>query len=50
MLDACYANPERWSQKDIINVAYSGKFSSDRTIREYAENIWNLKPLPVTSA
>ncbi|HEY3852584.1 MAG TPA: glycogen/starch/alpha-glucan phosphorylase, partial [Steroidobacteraceae bacterium] len=48
-LDACYANPERWSQKAIINVACSGKFSSDRTIREYAENIWNLKPSPVTS-
>ena len=49
-LDACYANPDAWSRKAIINVAFSGKFSSDRTIREYAENIWNLKTSPVTSA
>ena len=49
-LDACYANPQLWSQKAVINVASSGKFSSDRTIGEYAEEIWNLKPSPVTSA
>jgi starch phosphorylase len=47
-LDACYSNPETWARKAIINVACSGKFSSDRTIREYAENIWDLKPSPVT--
>jgi starch phosphorylase len=47
-LDACYADRERWSRKAIINVASSGKFSSDRTIKEYADEIWNLKPSPVT--
>jgi len=47
-LDACYANRETWSRKAVINVACSGKFSSDRTIREYAGEIWNLKPSPVT--
>jgi len=47
-LDACYANPETWSRKAIINVACSGKFSSDRTIREYADDIWNLKVSPVS--
>jgi starch phosphorylase len=47
-LDACYADPGAWSRKAIINVACSGKFSSDRTIEEYAEEIWNLKPSPVT--
>jgi starch phosphorylase len=47
-LDACYADGETWSRKAIINVACSGKFSSDRTIREYAGEIWNLKPSPVT--
>ena len=31
----------------IMNVASSGKFSSDRTIKEYAEEIWNVKPLGV---
>jgi starch phosphorylase len=38
-----YSNPEAWSRKAIINVACSGRFSSDRTIREYAADIWNLK-------
>jgi starch phosphorylase len=47
-LDACYADRETWSRRAIINVACSGKFSSDRTIREYADQIWNLKPSPVT--
>ena len=44
---ALYADPEAWSRKAIINVACSGKFSSDRTITEYANEIWNLKPSPV---
>ena len=43
-LDACYADPNQWSRKAIINIASSGKFSSDRTIREYAEEIWGMKP------
>src|SRR6266436_5174376 len=47
-LNACYADRETWSRKAVINVASSGKFSSDRTIREYAGDIWNLKPSPVT--
>ena len=47
-LDACYASPEIWSRKAIINVACSGKFSSDRTIKEYAKDIWNLRVSPVS--
>jgi starch phosphorylase len=46
-LDACYADPEAWSRKAIINVACSGRFSSDRTIREYADEIWNMRTSPV---
>ena len=46
-LAALYADPEAWSRKAIINVACSGNFSSDRTIMEYANEIWNLKLSPV---
>jgi starch phosphorylase len=46
-LTALYQDPTAWTRKAIINVARSGKFSSDRTITEYAEQIWGLKPSPV---
>jgi starch phosphorylase len=42
-----YADPDAWARKAIINVACSGKFSSDRTIAEYAAGIWNATPCPV---
>ncbi len=42
-----YVNRTAWSHKAILNVAHSGKFSSDRSIREYAEEIWKAKPCPV---
>ncbi len=44
---ALYANPDAWARKAILNVAGSGKFSSDRTISEYATKIWDVKPCPV---
>jgi starch phosphorylase len=43
-----YAAPHEWAHKAILNVAGSGKFSSDRTIAEYAASIWNVKPCPVS--
>ena len=46
-LAALYADPEVWARRAIINVACSGKFSSDRTITEYANEIWNLQRSPV---
>jgi starch phosphorylase len=46
-LVALYADPDGWTRKGILNVAGSGKFSSDRTIAEYAADIWNAKPCPV---
>jgi starch phosphorylase len=42
-----YADQERWAQKVILNIAGSGRFSSDRTIADYAREIWNVKPCPV---
>jgi len=42
-----YANEDGWARKAILNVAGSGKFSSDRTIAEYASDIWNVEPCPV---
>jgi len=42
-----YGNPDEWTRKVILNVAGSGRFSSDRTIAEYAADIWQVKPCPV---
>ncbi len=46
-LGALYADPDAWSRKAILNVASSGRFSSDRTISEYATEIWKAEPCPV---
>lgn len=42
-----YSTPDAWASKAIMNVACSGKFSSDRTIAEYAAGIWNIVSCPV---
>ena len=42
-----YRRPDDWALKAILNIAGSGKFSSDRTISEYAEEIWHVRPCPV---
>lgn len=46
-LRALYADSEDWARKAILNVASSGRFSSDRTVAEYAAEIWNVQPCPV---
>jgi starch phosphorylase len=42
-----WADVERWTRMSIMNTARSGGFSSDRTIREYARDIWSVKPVEV---
>ena len=42
-VDALYREPDAWAAKAIINVSAMGLFSSDRTIREYAKNVWGLQ-------
>src|SRR5262249_41554966 len=42
-----YGDQDAWAHKAILNVASSGKFSTDRTIAEYAAEIWGVKPCPV---
>jgi len=44
---ALYANSGEWARKAILNIASSGKFSSDRTIAEYARDIWKTEPCPI---
>ena len=46
-VDAAYRHPAQWAKMAILNTARLGKFSSDRTIREYAQDIWNIKPAKV---
>lgn len=40
----CLQNPKAWNSMVLKNIAASGKFSSDRTIKEYAKDIWNMEP------
>ncbi|MBR4189775.1 MAG: glycogen/starch/alpha-glucan phosphorylase [Kiritimatiellae bacterium] len=42
-----YEQPDRWSRMCLMNIANSGKFSTDRTIAEYAKEIWHITPCPV---
>jgi starch phosphorylase len=44
---ALYQQPDAWARKSILNVGHSGRFSSDRTIAEYAADVWSAKPCPV---
>ena len=45
-VSAQWQEPADWTRKAVLNVARMGKFSSDRTIREYARAIWGLTPVP----
>ena len=45
LLEAAYKDPAKWNRMSLCNIASAGIFSADRSIKEYAENIWNVKPL-----
>lgn len=47
MIDVAYRNQDEWLKKCICNIAHSGKFASDRTIAEYAAEIWRINPLTI---
>eukprot|EP01114_Cavostelium_apophysatum_P003579 TRINITY_DN1354_c0_g1_i2.p1 TRINITY_DN1354_c0_g1~~TRINITY_DN1354_c0_g1_i2.p1 ORF type:complete len:919 (+),score=264.06 TRINITY_DN1354_c0_g1_i2:132-2888(+) len=44
-VDKCYQNHAEWTRKSIMSTAGSGTFSSDRTIRQYAQKIWGIEPV-----
>ncbi|MCL2571160.1 MAG: glycogen/starch/alpha-glucan phosphorylase [Defluviitaleaceae bacterium] len=46
-VDAAYSDKARWAKMAIMNTASAGKFSSDRTIKQYAEEIWNMQPVTI---
>ncbi len=43
--DTLFADPDEWTRKSVINALSMGPFSSDRSVREYADNIWGIKPV-----
>jgi starch phosphorylase len=46
-VSAAWADAERWTRMSILNTAHGVRFSSDRSIREYCEDIWNVEAVPV---
>lgn len=44
-IDAAYADVERWNRMALVNISRAGIFAADRSIDEYAENIWHIKPV-----
>ena len=49
-VDKIYQDQDEWTRRSILYTAGSGFFSSDRTIKQYADEIWDVKPVPVPSS
>ena len=43
---ALYGNQETWNRMSLVNIAGAGRFAADRSIRDYAGNIWHASPVP----
>ena len=46
-LEKAYRDKKKWNEMAILNVARMGKFSTDRTMKEYNADIWNVEPTPI---
>ena len=46
-METAYADRQSWLRKSALNIARVGEFSSDRTVREYARDIWGLTPVEI---
>ncbi|MBQ6914600.1 MAG: glycogen/starch/alpha-glucan phosphorylase, partial [Kiritimatiellae bacterium] len=44
-VDAAYRDRTRWNRMSLVNIARSGRFSSDRAVMEYARDIWHVNPI-----
>jgi starch phosphorylase len=44
-VDVTYREAKKWNWMSLVNIARSGRFSSDRAVMEYAQNIWHVKPV-----
>jgi starch phosphorylase len=46
IIDQTFKNKSKWAKMSILSTAGMGKFTSDRSVKEYAEKVWNIKPSP----